>query len=208
MTVVDRDGRQESFGQGYRLTPVDRFGIWLNTRKIRGVVPTFEGLTVADLGCGYNASFTREILPVVRRSVVVDIALAADLKRHEKVTAIEGTLPEALSGIDNGSIDVAVCSNVVEHLWEPLATLREFRRIVAAGGVVFINVPSWRGKWFLEFSAFRLGLSPASEMNDHKMYYDPQDLWPLLVRAGFIPQFIRAGTHKLGLNTYAVCRTG
>ena len=43
-------------------------------------------------------------------------------------------------------------------------------------------------------------------MNDHKMYYDPKDLWPLLVRAGFIPQNIRIGTHKFGLNSYAVCR--
>src|SRR3954466_1199182 len=206
MTVVDRDAGQESFGQGYRLTPVDRFGIWLNTRKIRTVVPAFEGLTVADLGCGFNASFTRAILPAVRRAVVVDVALAADLKSHEKVTAIEGLLPDALGGIGDGSIDLAVCSNVLEHLWDPLATLRELRRIAAAGGVAFINVPSWRGKWFLEFSAFRLGLSPASEMNDHKMYYDPKDLWPLLVEAGFLPQDIKCFSHKFGLNTFAVCR--
>ena len=44
-------------------------------------------------------------------------------------------------------------------------------------------------------------------MNDHKIYYDPRDLWPLLVRAGFIPQAIRMGTHKFGLNTYAIGRT-
>jgi hypothetical protein len=43
-------------------------------------------------------------------------------------------------------------------------------------------------------------------MNDHKMYYAPRDLWPLLVRAGFLPQHIALGTHKFGLNTYAVCR--
>ena len=49
-----------------------------------------------------------------------------------------------------------------------------------------VNVPSWRGKRFLELSAFRLGLSPAEEMDDHKRYYDPRDLWPLLVR-GRVP---------------------
>src|SRR5205814_7419338 len=92
------------------------------------------------------------------------------------------------------------------HLWEPEALLRECWRIMAPGGTLLLNVPSWRGKRFLETSAFRLGLSPVEEMQDHKMYYDPRDLWPLLVRAGFKPRDIRCFRHKLGLNTFAACR--
>ena len=61
-----------------------------------------------------------------------------------------------------------------------------------------------RGKTFLEFSAFRLGLSPKSEMDDHKMYYDKRDLWPLLVKAGFLPSAIETRYHKFGLNLFAV----
>ena len=94
---------------------------------------------------------------------------------------------------------------MLEHLWSPLQALQEFHRITAPGGVCLINVPSWRGKWFLEFFAFRLGLSPAAEMNDHKTYYDPKDLWPLLVQAGFRPQDIKCFRHKFGMNTFAVC---
>jgi hypothetical protein len=41
------------------------------------------------------------------------------------------------------------------------------------------------------------------------MYYDPRELWPCLVRAGFRPRDIRCHRHKLGLNTFAVCaKTG
>ena len=43
-------------------------------------------------------------------------------------------------------------------------------------------------------------------MDDHKTYYDPKDLWPLLVKAGFAPHAIACGRHKFGLNTLAVCR--
>jgi hypothetical protein len=43
-------------------------------------------------------------------------------------------------------------------------------------------------------------------MDDHKAYYDPRDLWPLLVRAGFRPSDIRCFRHKFGLNTFAECR--
>jgi hypothetical protein len=43
-------------------------------------------------------------------------------------------------------------------------------------------------------------------MDDHKNYYDPRDLWPLLVRAGFKPSEIQCYRHKFGLNTWAQCR--
>jgi hypothetical protein len=42
-------------------------------------------------------------------------------------------------------------------------------------------------------------------MDDHKCYYDPRDLWPMLVRAGFRPQQIHCKRHKFGLNTFATC---
>jgi SAM-dependent methyltransferase len=181
-------------------------GIWLSQQKIRSLIPSFRDLAIADLGCGYNALLVRQVLGDVRQAVLVDVALAPDLKTEQKVNAIEGTMPDALGVISDASLDVIVCNNVLEHLWEPLTMLREIHRILAPGGSLFVNVPSWRGKWFLEFSAFRLGLSPAVEMNDHKMYYDPRDLWPLLVRAGFLPQRIRTGFQKFGLNTFAICK--
>ncbi|PYI71527.1 MAG: hypothetical protein DMF08_08255 [Verrucomicrobia bacterium] len=41
------------------------------------------------------------------------------------------------------------------------------------------------------------------EIDDHKMYYDKRDLWPMLVRAGFKPSQIRLRYHKFGLNLFA-----
>jgi SAM-dependent methyltransferase len=138
--------------------------------------------------------------------VLVDVSLAPDLGQHRHVRCIQGLLPEALGEIEDGVLDVVACNSVLEHLWQPEATLAEFFRVIAPGGVLLVNVPSWRGKRFLEFSAFRLGLSPADEMDDHKMYYDPRDLWPLLVRVGFRPRDIKVFHHKFGLNTFAVSR--
>jgi len=53
--------------------------------------------------------------------------------------------------------------------------------------VCAVNVPSWLGKRALEYSAFKLGRSQVEEMDDHKTYYDPSDLWSLLVKAGSGP---------------------
>jgi SAM-dependent methyltransferase len=198
--------RRAAFGEGHRLSSIDRFGIWLSARALRRHVRSFAGKRVGDFGCGFHASFARTILPEVEHAVLVDVALADDLKQDRRVLAIEGTLPDALVEIPDRSLDIVLYISVLEHLWDPLATLLEARRILDSGGVCLVNVPSWRGKRFLEFSAFRLGLSPACEMDDHKAYFDPRDLWPLLVQAGFVPHGISCYRHKFGLNTFAACR--
>jgi SAM-dependent methyltransferase len=200
------DARRRSYGQGYRLTPVDRFGVWLSGRQIRRAVPSFRGKRVGDFGCGYEASFARTVIEEVDLMVLVDVALAPDLGQHPRVRAILGTLPDVLSGIEDESLDVVTCNSVLEHLSDPQRMVDELMRVTAPGGMCLVNVPSWRGKRFLEFSAFRLGLSPADEMDDHKMYYDERDLWPMLVLAGFRPRHIRLFRHKFGLNLFAVCR--
>ena len=197
--------RAESYGQSAALTPVDRLGVWLSARQLHRQA-RFEGKRVGDFGCGFQAAFCRTILDAARHVTLVDVALADDLRSHPKITAIEGGLPESLARIPGGALDVVLCVSVLEHLCEPLAALLEFRRLLAPGGVCLVNVPSWRGKFFLELAAFRLGLSPGGEMDDHKMYYDVRDLWPLLVRAGFRPSRIRCFPHKFGLNTFAACR--
>jgi SAM-dependent methyltransferase len=198
--------RTQPFGLGYSPTLVDRFGLWLSSRRIRSAVRDFRQLRVADIGCGYNAHFARTLLPQVRSLALADLAIAEDLKKDPKITALEGRLPDSLAPLEDGSQDVVICNSVIEHLFEPLDTLSHLARICAGGGVALINVPTWRGKWFLELAAFRLGVAPAAEMNDHKMYYDPSDLWPLLVRSGFLPKDIKLFKHKGGLNTFAICR--
>lgn len=198
--------RHRAFGQGYRPTMVDRFGVWLSARQIRRYTGSLAGRRLGDFGCGYQAAFVRSTLDVLDRAVLVDIALSEELKAHPKVTAVEGVLPGALSQVPSASLDVVICISVLEHLWDPLAALQECYRIVRPEGVCLFNVPSWRGKRFLEYSAFRLGLSPKDEMDDHKTYYDVKDFWPLVVRAGFRPSHIRCFSHKFGLNTFAVCR--
>jgi SAM-dependent methyltransferase len=203
---ADRPERTQSYGESRPHTPVDRFGVWLSARALRRHVRSFAGKRVGDFGCGYHATFVRTVLPEVEHAVLVDIALADDLKTDRRVTAIEGTLPEAIATIPDRSLDVVLCISVLEHLWDPLAALVETRRVLAPRGTCLVNVPSWRGKRFLEFSAYRLGLSPADEMDDHKTYFDPRDLWPLLVQAGFVPHGISCYRHKFGLNTFAACR--
>lgn len=198
--------RQESYGQQGGQTVVDRAGVWLSDQRIKRSTGPLDGKHIADIGCGYHARFAMRMQPAAARVTVLDVALDPALSAFSNVRCVRGYLPEAARELESDSIDLLVCNSVLEHLWEPVRALEEFWRALAPGGTCFVNVPSWRGKRFLEFSAFRLGLSPASEMNDHKNYYDPKDLWPLLVKAGFLPSEITCRSHKFTLNTYAICR--
>ena len=197
--------RTTSYGQDNKFTLMDRAGLWLNVRQIRRSVRGFAGKSVADFGCGFHAMFVRSVIDEAAHVTLVDIALADDLKKNPKVTAIEGELPDVLARVESESLDVVVCNNVLEHLWQPNVALQHVRRALRPGGVAYLNVPSWQGKVLLETAAFRLGLTSALEIDDHKAYYDRRELWRLVVASGFKPSHVECRSHKLGMNTYAVC---
>jgi SAM-dependent methyltransferase len=197
--------RSEAFAQSRSPSATDRLGRWLSTMRIRRALASSALGRAADVGCGYDARIGLELFRNARERLLVDIAVDPVLA-DERTTILEGRLPEVLRCITTASCDAVVCNNVIEHLVDPDATLAELRRITAPGGRCVVNVPSWLGKHALEFAAFRLHLSPADEMNDHKCYFDPRDLWPLLVRAGFMPESITCRRHKLLLNTIGICK--
>jgi 2-polyprenyl-3-methyl-5-hydroxy-6-metoxy-1,4-benzoquinol methylase len=197
--------RTTSWGEQYEFSLMDRVGMWLSERQITRRAGGLRGKRVADVGCGHEAVFIRRVLDEIGHATVIDLALADDLKTHPKITAVEGALPEALAHVGAESIDVVVCNNVLEHLWQPRVALEHIRRILAPRATAVLSVPSWKGKILLETAAFRLNWTSAAEIDDHKAYYRPHDLWRLLVESGFKPSEISCGTHKFGMSTYAVC---
>ena len=195
----------EAYGQ-QTLTFVDRAGVWLSQRAILRHLPDRSGLEVLELGCGFRAAQLVALEGRLKRGVGVDFQIAPELRAREKFTFYEGAIEETLPKLAGQSFDAILLISVLEHLADPLLVIHSAREMLKPSGVLLLNVPTWRGKSFLEFSAFRLGLSPKLEMDDHKMYYDQRDLWPLLVRAGFKPSQLKLRYHKLGLNLFAVAR--
>jgi 2-polyprenyl-3-methyl-5-hydroxy-6-metoxy-1,4-benzoquinol methylase len=195
----------QAYGQ-QRLTFVDRAGVWLSQRAIRRHLPQRAGLEVLELGCGFRAAQLVALEDRLKHGVGVDFQVAPELRARQKFTFYEGTIEETLPKLAGQSFDAILLISVLEHLADPPLVIQSAREMLKPSGVLLINVPTWRGKSFLEFSAFRLGLSPKLEMDDHKMYYDQRDLWPLLIRAGFKPSEITLRYHKFGLNLFAVAR--
>jgi 2-polyprenyl-3-methyl-5-hydroxy-6-metoxy-1,4-benzoquinol methylase len=197
--------RTASYGQDDE-GRLSRLGRWNMRRSVRHRVGALEGVRLGDFGCGYEARFVRDVLTDVASATVIDVALDPALREEPKVTGLEGELPGVAGKVETASLDVVLCISVLEHLADDTGLLAECHRVLAPGGRLMVHVPSWRGKRLLEPAAFRLGVAPAEEMNDHKRYYDPRDLWPKARAAGFQPHAMRCFHHQLGCSTMLIAR--
>ena len=196
--------RTHSFGQNHKKSVLDHLGIWLSTRRIVRLIKANDVQVMGDFGCGFNAGLAMETRRLVAKSVIVDVALDQELIESAEFDSYVGILPDVLESVPKHSLDLVVMNSVLEHLDYPVETLETIRRILKPGGILFINVPSWFGKIFLEFAAFRLSLSPAAEMEDHRRYYNRRELWLELRRSGFLPSKMKVRRHKLGMNVFAI----
>lgn len=196
--------RTSSYGQSRDKTFLDHFGIWLSTRRIVRIIKRNQVQSMGDFGCGFNAGQAQVTRHLVSKSVIVDVALNQELVDSSEFDAYLGILPEVLKNVPTHSLDLVVMNSVLEHLDDPVTTLEHVREILKPGGTLFINVPSWFGKIFLEFTSFHLTLSPAEEMEDHRRYYDKRDLWLELRRSGFQPSKMKIRRHKLGMSVFAI----
>jgi SAM-dependent methyltransferase len=72
------------------------------------------------------------------------------------------------------SFDLAVSLDVIEHLEDDLAALRELRRVLAPGGALLVTVPAYQWLW-----------SGHDEINHHHRRYTRRSLQRVAEQAGW-----------------------
>ena len=129
------------------MTAQDTAGyVELNLRPLGGHARLLElvgsGKRVLDVGCssGYLAR------PLVERGCVVigverDPA-AAEVARAVCEDVLVGDVETMELPFEDGSFDVVLCGDLVEHLREPEAFLTRVRRALAPGGRVVLSTPN------------------------------------------------------------------
>lgn len=122
-------------GESYASDPGNKFRNALILEELEALKPW----RVLDLGCG--GLYVGELAV---RTLDCDYA-ACDLAVPRRVPGgvVFCVGDAARLPFGNGIFDAVVCSEVLEHLMEPGAAMREIARVVKPGGRVLITVPNW-----------------------------------------------------------------
>lgn len=133
---------------------------------------TKESLQILDVGCGTGANL--EMLDQFGETRGVDVsdeALAFCRKRG--LTNVEKGLAEDLP-FEDESFDLVTAFDVVEHLDNDLAGLKEMQRVLRGTGKALLFVPAFMFLWGVQ-----------DDVSNHRRRYTKNELCARLVQAGF-----------------------
>jgi SAM-dependent methyltransferase len=100
---------------------------------------------IVDVGCGTGA--TASLLGQFGRVVGIDFSpLALGPCRERGISQLVAARAEQLP-IEGGVADALVATDLIEHLDDDVAALREFRRVLKPGGVAVVTVPAYQMLW-------------------------------------------------------------
>lgn len=148
---------------------------------------------VLDYGCGVGHKYRAILKAHVDRYTGADIssvALASVRESGDQALAIQPDTG-AIDAI-NGAFDGAICSEVFEHLFDPLRAAREIHRVLAPGAPFIVTVPNfgyhaWRLLAFLRARVPDEPEDPATNPFNgvHIRYFSAWTLRRMLTMAGF-----------------------
>ena len=160
---------------------------WFNDRSgelTRGVYID-PAHTVVDVGCG-NGRFTKfcasrgaEVIFVDRSEVKVRATEA--LLSNSLARAVKGIVSECSPvPLEDGIGDLVICTEVLEHVPDPVVFLQELVRIAKPGATLLITVPDGRSENFVAATA-----PPGYfEAPNHIRIFHVEDFRQLILEAG------------------------
>ncbi len=129
-------------------------------------------IRILDAGCGSG----RNMIELARRGTVTGVELSEPSVERARARGcgevVAGSVLEM--PFADASFDLAVSLDVIEHLDDDDAALRELRRVVAPGGALLLTVPAYQWLW-----------SGHDEINHHHRRYTQRSLRAVAERAGW-----------------------
>lgn len=158
-----------------------RLGGWANVDKYRDTVrPTDR---VLDFGCG--GGFLLANLDCAERFGIEPNPAGREMAKSNGVTVFASPA-DALAILGEGTLDVIISDNALEHALEPYRELQALMHLLKVGGRIHFVVPCEGIGWKFK----------PDDINQHVFSWSPQSLGNLVKAAGYEVEFSRAYIHK------------
>lgn len=140
-------------------------------QELKSKVTNSAQLRILDVGCGTGANL--EMLSSFGESEGVDVSDdALEFCRAKGLTVHKG-LAEKLP-FEDETFDIVTALDVIEHLDDDIAGLREMHRIVKKGGKTLIFVPAFMWLWGVQ-----------DDISHHRIRYTRKQIVERIEKAGF-----------------------
>ena len=139
---------------------------------LRRFLPSRSGLMVLDAGCGtgINLDYLGEFGVVTGTDASEEAIEFCRARGHDGVVRADLT---RLADWPDGCYDLVTALDVVEHIEDDRAAVRELVRVTRTGGHLLVTVPAFPGLW-----------SEHDEVNHHKRRYRGREIRELLTANG------------------------
>lgn len=149
--------------------PIGEIGGKLNKFKFQDHI--LPENTVLDFGCG--GGFLLNELTAKRK---IGFEINDSAREHVKTLGI--TTINDLNNLKEGEVDIIISNHALEHVPNPLETLKNLHRVVREGGLIVIVIPCEQpGEVEFEYKE--------DDINQHLHSWCPQTIGNLIKLAGF-----------------------
>ena len=135
------------------------------------LIPHPSSLKILDVGCGTGANL--EMLAQFGTAEGVDVSDDALEFCRKKGLTVQKGLAETLP-YDDGSFDLTTALDVIEHLDDDIAGLKEMHRVTKPGGYSLIFVPAFMWLWGVQ-----------DDISNHRIRYTKKQIIERVEKAGF-----------------------
>lgn len=163
------------------------YDFFIKWSLIKELIINRKNLTVLDYGCGVGR-FIQEIIKINPQSKIygMDISSMAIkiAKKKFPVASFFVQDDDEKFPIRNGSVDLVLAMDVLEHIFGVQKILHEFNRVLKPGGQIFITTPYFGliKNLIIVFFGFETVFDPSA---GHIRFFSKKSLLSLLTKNGF-----------------------